>query len=109
MCKAPAGCEPSAQNVRPKTEEVAMKHLMTFLVFVALLVGAAASTAFAQQTDKDQNGVKQTTKDVAKDTKRAAKATGKAVKKTTKKVVHKGAKKTEEGASKVEDKTNPPK
>jgi uncharacterized protein HemX len=86
----------------------ATKHLMSLLISGALIAGSGGA-AMAQQSDKDKDSVKQTTKDVANDTKKAAKATGKAVKKTTKKVVHTGAKETKKGAEKVEDKTNPKK
>ena len=84
----------------------AMKHLMSVLISGALIAGSGGA-AMAQQSDKNNDGVKQTTKDVANDTKKAAKATGKTVKKTTKKVVHKAANETKKGAEKVEDKTNP--
>jgi len=82
-----------------------MKQLMSLLISGALIAGSGGA-AMAQQSNKDKDSVKQTTKDVANDTKNAAKATGKAVKKTTKKVVHKAAAETKKGAGKVEDKTN---
>jgi len=82
-----------------------MKHLVSLLISVALIAGSGGA-AVAQQSNKDKDSVKQTTKDVANDTKKAAKATGKAVKKTTKKVVNKAATETKKGAEKVEDKTN---
>jgi uncharacterized protein HemX len=81
-----------------------IKHLMSVLISGALIAGSSGA-AMAQQSNKDKDSVKQTTKDVANDTKKAAKGTGKAVKKTTKKVVHKGAKVTRKSAEKVEDKT----
>jgi len=76
-----------------------MKRLMGLLISGALIAGSAGYT-FAQE------GVKQTTKDVAKGTKRAAKKTGKVVAKTTKKVVKKGATVTRKGAAKVKGKTD---
>jgi len=78
-----------------------MKHLMALLISGVLVAGGSAAFASPQE----QDGVKQSTKDIGQDTKRAAKATGKKVKKTTKKVVHKGAKTTKKGAEKVEGKT----
>ena len=82
-----------------------MKQLMSLLISGALIAGSGGA-AMAQQSNKDKDSVKQTTKDVAHDTKKAAKATAKAVKKTTKTVVHKAAQETKQGAEKVEDKTN---
>ena len=80
--------------------------LISWLISCVLMAGPAGALMLAQNSDTNQNSVKQTTKDAAKDTKKAAKATGKAAKKTTKKVVNKGAKATKKGAGKVEDKTD---
>jgi hypothetical protein len=80
--------------------------LIGWLICCALIAGPAGASMLAQNSETNQNSVKQTTKQVAKDTKKAAKATGTAAKKTTKKVVNKGATAAKKGAEKVEDKTD---
>jgi hypothetical protein len=91
--------------VQQRARRFSMK-LISWLISCALIAGPAGASMRAQNSDTNQNSVKQTTKDVAKDTKKAMKATGKAAKKTTKKVINKGAEATKKGAGKVEDKTD---
>jgi hypothetical protein len=75
-----------------------MKWLVTVLLSLALVSGAAAPASA-------QNGAKDDVKEAGRATKRAAKKTGSAIKKGTKKVIHAGAKQTRKGANKVEEKT----
>ncbi len=76
------------------------------LIFAALL-GGALSLGMAAQTQTDNGGIKQDTKDAAHSTAQATKKAGRKIKHGTKKVVHKGAHATSKGANKVEEKTEP--
>jgi hypothetical protein len=73
----------------------------------ASLLGLAISMSAVAQSNPDNSGIKQDTKDAAHATGRAAKKTGSKIKHGTKKAVNKGAHATSKGAGKVEDKTAP--
>ncbi len=81
--------------------------MKTKFIFAALLGAALSFSAFAQNQDQDNGGIKQDTKDAAHSTGQAAKKTGRKIKHGTKKAVNKGAHATSKGAGKVEDKTAP--
>ena len=74
--------------------------------FVLALTLAPAGLAQSSSARND-NSIKQDTKDAAHSAGRAAKKTGHEIKKGTKKTVHKGAHATKKGAKKVERKTKP--
>jgi type IV secretory pathway TrbL component len=78
-----------------------LKFIFTLLLGCAFWLGVSA------QTQSDNSGIKQDTKDAAHSTAKATKKTGKKIKHGTKKAVHKGAHATSKGAGKVEDKTAP--
>jgi hypothetical protein len=79
------------------------KFLLTIFTAAALSLSVGA---FAQ-SDANNGGIKQDTKDAAHSTGQAAKKTGRKVKKGTKKAVNKSADATRKGSEKVEDKTDP--
>jgi len=76
------------------------KLLLAFLLTLAL-----ALPALAQSNDKDNNDIKQDTKDAAHSTAQATRKTGHKIKRGTKRAAHKTARATRRGADKVEDKT----
>jgi hypothetical protein len=80
---------------------------MKLKFILAALLGFVLSLGGWTQTQSDNGGIKQDTKDAAHSTGKAAKKTGRKIKHGTKKVVHKGAHATRKGAGKVEDKTQP--
>jgi type IV secretory pathway TrbL component len=80
---------------------------MTLKLISVALLGSALSLGLSAQSQNDNGGIKQDTKDAAHSTAKATKKAGRKVKHGTKKTVNKGAHATRKGAGKVEDKTAP--